>query len=97
MSVDGADLMSSDSAFNNSYACILACSIQFIYACFFVLSKNVLLICSVNFTISRSVDCRRETDTREGRRKEIRGEGRKDRRGFYARHVKFQKFLMTKP
>ena len=73
--------MSLDSAFNNSYACILACSIQFIYACFFVLYKNVFLICSVIFTISRSVDCRRETDTREGRREKIRGEGRQDRGG----------------
>ena len=38
----------------------------------------VLLICSIIFTISRSVDCRRGTDTREGRREGIRGEGREE-------------------
>ena len=76
---------------------LLACSIQFVYACFFVLSQNVSLICFVIFTISRSVDCRRETDTREARRGEIRGEGRQDRGGKYVRHMNFQKFLMMKP
>ena len=80
-----------------SYACILAYSLQFIYACFFVLSQNVLFICSVIFTISRSVDCGRETDTREERREEIRGEGRKDRGTKYMRKYNFQKFLKTKP
>ena len=39
---------------------------------------HVLLICSIIFTISRSVDCRRGTDTREGRREGTRGEGREE-------------------
>ena len=42
---------------------------------------DVLFMSSIIFTISRSVDCRRETDTREGRRQGIRGEGREDRGG----------------
>ena len=57
----------------------------------------MLFICSVIFTISCSVDCRRETDTREGRREGISGEGREDGGRKYARHVNFQKFLTTKP
>ena len=35
----------------------------------------VLFICSVNYTISRSVDCRRGTDAREKRRKGERESG----------------------
>ena len=60
-----------------SYACN-ACSIQFIYmhASLYCL---VLFISSVVFTISRSVNCRRGTDTREGRREGVRGEGMEDR------------------
>ena len=58
----------------------------------------VLFICSVVFAISRSVDCMRGTDTREGRRGGIRGEGMEDRgREHDARHMAFQKFLTTKP
>ena len=58
---------------------------------------HVLFIYSVIFTISRNVDCRRETDTREGGREGISGEGREDRGRKYARDMNFQKFLTTKP
>ena len=39
---------------------------------------HVLFICSVIFTISRNVDCRRETDTREiqGEKESVAREGR---------------------
>ena len=57
----------------------------------------VLFICSVFFSISRSVDFRRGTDMRKGRRKGIKGERREDRGRKYARHMNFQKFLTTKP
>ena len=55
-----------------------------------------IVLCSVIFTISLSVDCRRGTDTREGRKEGIRGEGREDRGRKYTRHLKSQKFLTTK-
>ena len=58
---------------------------------------HMLFICSVIFTISRNVDCRRETNTRQGRREGISGEGREDRGRKYARHMNSQKFLTTKP
>ena len=58
---------------------------------------HVLFICSVIFKISRNVDCRRETNTREGRSEGISGERREDGGRKYARRVNFQKFLTTKP
>ena len=48
------------------------------------------------FTISRSADCMGGTDTREGRRKGIRGEGKEERWRKYARHMNFKKFLTKK-
>ena len=57
----------------------------------------MLFICSVIFIITCSVDCRRGTNTREGRREGIRGEGREDWGRKYVRHMNFQKFLTTKP
>ena len=62
-----------------------------------VMHCHVLLICSVIFTISRSVDYSRGTDMREGRREGIRGEGKENTGRKYARHMNIQKFLTMKP
>ena len=68
--------MSLGSTFHNFHiACILVCSIQFIYACF--LYCHVLFICSDIFPISRRVDCRRGT-AKEGRRESGARDGRKE-------------------
>ena len=87
--------MSLGSAFHNFHTLVfwLVLSSSSMHASLYCL---VLFICSVLFTISRSVDCRRGTDTRERRREGVRGEGRKDRGRKYARHMNFQKFLTTK-
>ena len=63
------------SLFYSVHLCMLLC----------IVSKCVVYLLCI-FAISRSVDCRRKTDTREGRREEIRGEGRKDRREICPSH-----------